>query len=90
MSATPPDRLRDRIRGEYLEMPGLHLTMEQMQRLCTIERSVCQIVLDALVDEKFLCVTSGGAYARATEGTIVRPRAAKAALRFEQGVGKAS
>jgi hypothetical protein len=90
MSASPIDRLRDRIRGEYLEMPGLHLTMEQMQRLCTIERSVCQIVLDALVDEKFLCVTSSGAYARATEGTIVRPRAAKAPLRFEQGVGKAS
>jgi hypothetical protein len=88
MSASDP--LRDRIRGEYLEMPGLHLTIEQMQRLCTIERAVCQMVLDALVDEKFLCVTSGGAYARATEGTIVRPRAARAALRFEQGVGKAS
>ena len=90
MSASPIDRLRDRIRGEYLEMPGLHLTMEQMQRLCTIERSVCQMVLDALVDEKFLCVKSGGAYARATEGTIVRPRAAKAGLRFDQGVEKAS
>ena len=85
-----PERLRDRIRGEYLEMPGLWLTVEQMQRLCAMERSVCQMVLDALADEKFLCVRAGGAYARATEGPIARPRAAKAAMRPEQHVGKAS
>jgi hypothetical protein len=90
MSASPPESLRDRIRGEYLEMPGLRLTVEQMQRLCAVERSVCQMVLDAMVDEKFLCVTSGGAYVRATEGTVARPRAAKAAARPEQRVGKAS
>jgi hypothetical protein len=41
MNASPPERLRDRIRGEYLEMPGLRLTVDQMQRLCAMERSVC-------------------------------------------------
>jgi hypothetical protein len=39
-----------RLRAEFLEMPGLRLTAEQVQRLCGLERTVCQIVLEALVD----------------------------------------
>ena len=58
------------IRGEYLEMPGLRLTVEQAQRLCGLERTLCKAVLDALVDEKFLCVRSNGVYARLTDGEI--------------------
>jgi len=42
----PHEHLINRIRAEYLEMPGLRLTFEQMQRLCGIERTVCQMVLD--------------------------------------------
>ena len=61
-----------RLRAEYLEMPGLQLTAEQVQRLCGIEPKVCQSALDALVDAKFLCVTSGGHYARLTDGEIRR------------------
>jgi hypothetical protein len=82
--------LRERIRGEYLEMPGLRLTLEQMQRLGAVERTLCQTVLNALVDEKFLCVKSDGAYARATDGKISRPGAAKADLRPEQRFVQAS
>jgi hypothetical protein len=48
--------LLKRLRAEFLEMPGLRLEPEQVQRLCGIERVLCQMVLDALVDEKFLCV----------------------------------
>jgi hypothetical protein len=79
-----PEELRERIRGEYLEMPGLRLTLEQMQRLGGVERTLCQMVLAALVDEKFLCVKSDGAYARSTDGEIARPRAVKANSRREQ------
>jgi hypothetical protein len=61
-----------RIRGEYLEMPGLRLTLEQAQRLCGVERTLCKAVLDALVDAEFLCVKSNGMYARLTEGEIPR------------------
>ena len=57
-----------RVRAEYLEMPGLRLKAEQVQRLCGIERSVCRIVLETLVDAKFLCVKVDGRYARPTEG----------------------
>jgi hypothetical protein len=76
-----PEALRERIRGEYLEMPGLRVTLAQMQRLSGLDRALCQMVLNALVDEKFLCVTPTGAYARSTEGQIARPRAAKAESR---------
>src|SRR6266852_4487927 len=43
------------------EMPGLRLTLDQMQRLCGIERTVCQMVLDMLVETNFLCVKPDGA-----------------------------
>ncbi len=44
------------------EMPGLHLRLEQVQRLCGIERPMCQMVLDSLVDARFLCLKSDGHY----------------------------
>ena len=64
------DIVTSRIRAEYLEMPGLRLTPEQVQRLCGIERMICQLVLNELVDAKFLCVKVDGHYARLTEGCV--------------------
>jgi hypothetical protein len=63
----------NRLRAEYLEMPGLRLKPEQVQRLCGIERTMCQLVLDSLLESKFLCVTSDGRYARLTDGPARRP-----------------
>ena len=80
MTVPAPDRLLERIRAEYLEMPGLCLTSEQLQRLCGVERTLCQLVLDSLVDAKFLCLKSTGAYARLTDGETTRARTAKAGL----------
>jgi Protein of unknown function (DUF2934) len=42
------------LRAEHLEMPGLRLKPEQVQRLWGVERTMCQRVLDSLVDAKFL------------------------------------
>jgi hypothetical protein len=71
-----------RIRGEYLEMPGLRLTLSQTQRLCGVERSLCQLVLDALVDAGFLRIVGNGLYARVTDGAHhPRSHPAKADLR---------
>jgi hypothetical protein len=81
MGVPSPERLLERIRAEYLEMPGLCLTPEQMQRLCGLERALCQQVLDTLVDAKFLCLKANGTYARLTDGETSRPRAAKASLK---------
>ena len=80
-----------RLRAEYLEMPGLRLTSEQVQRLCGIERMMCQSVLDSLLDAKFLSVTSDGRYARSRDGeTISRPRLAKADVGTHERAKKAS
>jgi hypothetical protein len=80
----------NRLRAEFLEMPGLRLKSEQVQRLCGVEQTICQLVLDSLVDAKFLCVKEDGAYVRLTDEEISRPRAAKADFRPHQRFVKAS
>jgi hypothetical protein len=75
-----PDGLLDRLRAEYREMPGMRLTAAQVQRLCGIERAICQEVLDQLVAAKFLWVNAHGAYARLPEGEVSRLRTAAAAF----------
>jgi len=42
----------NRLRAEFLEMPGLCLKPEQVQRLCGVERTMCQMVLDALATSR--------------------------------------
>ena len=87
----PHDALLKRIRAEYLEMPGLRLTREQAQRLWGVDAALCQLMLDALVDEQFLCIRPNGAYARAADGAE-RPslRSAKASLRSDKRSAQAS
>ena len=60
----PTDALLNRIRGEFLEMPGLRLMCEQAQRLYGLERALCQRALDRLVDAGFLCVRANRTYTR--------------------------
>jgi hypothetical protein len=82
--------LLDRVRADFLEMPGLHLTADQVQRLCGIERTICALILDSLVTSKFLCVKPNGHYARLTDGECPRPTPAKADLRVDPRSKKAS
>jgi hypothetical protein len=58
------DEVLQRIQGEYVEMPGLRLTPAQAQRLWGLERDVCDALLGALVDAKFLAQTRDGAFVR--------------------------
>jgi hypothetical protein len=87
---TTIEDVRNRLRTEFLEMPGLRLTSAQVQRLCGIERTICQLVLDSLVDAKFLCMKTDGAYARLSDGDVPRPRPAQADIRAERRFVKAS
>ena len=57
-------RVLERLRAEYLEMPGMKLRIEQVQRLCGIDETTCKLVLDALVKASILCLKSDGTYAR--------------------------
>jgi hypothetical protein len=65
-----PEIALTRIRAAYLEMPGLRLTFAQAQRLCGVERTLCQVALDALVDAHFLYRRPNGLYARVTDGAV--------------------
>ena len=71
------EEVLNRLRAEFLEMPGMHLKPEQVQRLCGVERGLCQTVLDSLVHANFLCVRADGHYARVTDGEVSRHRAAR-------------
>ncbi len=60
-----PDLIVHRIRAEFLEMPGLRLTLAQATRLWRLEPEVCQAVIDTLVDSRFLRWTASGMVMRA-------------------------
>ncbi len=64
MAPLSEDALR-RIRGEYLEMPGLRLTMAQAQRLWNLDRQTCEQLLSSLVASRFLAKTRDGSFVRA-------------------------
>jgi hypothetical protein len=59
------EKLVERVRGEFLEMPGLRLTMPQAARLWGLDPPSCEAVVDALVRCAFLQRTASGAVARA-------------------------
>jgi hypothetical protein len=86
----PHNTLLTRIRAEYLEMPGLRLTLGQAQRLCGVERALCARVLEALVAERFLCVKADGTYARLTDGEVSRPCPSQVGLGAGRRIATAS
>jgi hypothetical protein len=59
------ERLVERVRGEFLEMPGLRLTIPQAARLWGLDRRSCEAVVDVLIRSEFLQRTTSGAVARA-------------------------
>ena len=54
-----------RAKAEYLEMPGLRLTLAQAQRLWAFDRALCDAVLAALVDAHFLVQSGQASFIRA-------------------------
>jgi hypothetical protein len=61
-SQSSDERFVRRIRTEFLEMPGLCLTIEQAQRLWSVEPRRCEAVLNALIDSRFLRRTDRGLF----------------------------
>lgn len=67
---TPPSledlttqQLAFRVRGEFMEMPGLQLNLPQAQRFWGLEATHCAAILNALVDAGFLTRTRNQAFA---------------------------
>lgn len=61
-----------RVRGEFLDMPGLRLTEPQARRLWALEPSLCTAVLTELVDNGFLLRTRDGAFVRVDVATPLK------------------
>jgi hypothetical protein len=62
------DILLRRVRGEYREMPGMRLTIDQAKRLWTLDQQTCSQLLAALVAAHFLEQDQHGRYAMAHGG----------------------
>lgn len=76
------DEALSRVRGEFLEMPGLRLTAPQARRLWGLDAASCATLLDALVSTNFLYRTRDGAFMRVEHAgqakATLRPRENKA------------
>jgi hypothetical protein len=59
-----PATLLARVRSEFLEMPGLRLTIWQAARLWGLEWALSERVLARLEEAGFLLRTSDGAFTR--------------------------
>jgi len=59
------NELVGRIRSEFLEMPGLRLTVLQASRLWGLDEESCRRVIDVLVGAAFLRWSSAGTITRA-------------------------
>jgi hypothetical protein len=62
--ATSLRELTQRVRAEYLEMPGLSLTEQQARRILNLDEGQCKAVLRTLEDAEFLRRTPDGVFVR--------------------------
>jgi Fic family protein len=67
-------RALQRIRAEYLEMPGMKLTAPQVQRLAGVNALMCARVLEELVMEGMLRRAIDGTFGRSSDTAAIRPR----------------
>ena len=58
------ERVAQRVRAEYLEMPGLNLTRQQAQVLWGLDAELCDRLLTYLLDTGFLARTVHGTFVR--------------------------
>ena len=68
MQQFDPQNTRVRIQIEYLEMPGLRLTLEQVRRLCDVPGEVCDAAFSSLIRSGFLMQTRDGSFRRPVVG----------------------
>ena len=58
--------VEQRLLREYLDLPGLSLSLAQTARLLRVDASTCQLVLNDLVDAQYLAYGESGMYVRGT------------------------
>ena len=88
--ASPSSSTREglaRIQAEYREMPGLRLTCEQVSRLCGVELTACEHLLEALVSTHYLERAPDGRYSLPAAQTSRRPIVGAAMMAPRQRAG---
>jgi len=60
----PSGALLGRIRGEFIEMPGLCVTAREAQRLFGLDAATCEKVLESLLRSGFLWRSGDGTFRR--------------------------
>ena len=68
----PTEDVLRRVQGEFLEMPGLRLTEAQARRLWGLDAAMCEALLSALVEAKFLFKTRDGAFMKVEHAARVK------------------
>ena len=56
-----------RAKAEFLEMPGLKLTAAQAAKLWSVDAVLCDKILSALVESRFLMETANASFIRAEQ-----------------------
>lgn len=69
------------IQSEFLEIPGLRLTLPQATRRFGLDKTTCQAILNALVDLGVLAVTDGDGFTRPFSERIDQGRRAATGFR---------
>ena len=67
------DQILRRIRAEFLEMPGMRLTLFQARRLWGLDEQTCAQALELLITDRFLSRRPDGTYTRLTDGAPSYP-----------------
>ena len=65
VAAAPTDLDSLRVRNEFLDMPGLNLSVPQVARLLGLRSEHAAAILETLVSEQFLTRAPAGSYQRA-------------------------
>jgi hypothetical protein len=68
----PEAALLDRVKCEFLDMPGLRLTDVQVRRMWGLDAASCTAIMDALVEARFLFRTREGAFMRIERAAVYR------------------
>ncbi len=86
MNTLPYRAAFERIRAEFLQMPGMCLTPGEVERLSGVDRVVCKCVLDDLVRAKFLSALPNGSYSRMSDASMSESNSLNAEWKHAQSI----
>jgi len=64
------DAMLQKIRNEFVDLPGLRLTAQQAKRVWELDESNCRRLLATLVEKKFLRQNEHGSYLQSPTGAV--------------------